>query len=192
MEDETFFVSWKDFEANSPELIRNLWNDEDFSDVTLASGDGKQFRAHRFILSSATTKLKSILRNPEKCEKLFLYLPDIQSGHLSNLLEFIYQGKCQVKQADLEEFMSCGRTLGVKNLTGTLKSIDTDSKPENHPHISQNPYIGVSEEGKRDFASTESTDTFQPMKESGTSSISSNIERRHCSLCAFSLLMLMA
>ena len=102
--------------------------------------------------------MKSILRNPEKREKLFLYLPDIQSSHLSNLLEFIYQGKCQVKQADFEELMSCGRTLGVKNLTGTLKSIDTDSKPENHPYTSQNPYIGVSEEGKRGFASTESTD----------------------------------
>ena len=62
MADETLFVSWKDFETNSPELIRNLWNDEDFSDVTLAAGDGKQFRAHRVILSSATTKLKSILR----------------------------------------------------------------------------------------------------------------------------------
>ena len=148
MADETLFVSWKDFEANSSELIRNLWNDEDFSDVTLAAGDGKQFRAHRVILSSATTKLKGILRNPEKCEKLFLYLPDIQSSHLSNLIEIIYQGKCQVKQADLEEFMSSGRTLGVKNLTGTLKGIDTDSKPEIHPYTSENLYIEFRKRGK--------------------------------------------
>ena len=82
----------------------------------------------------------------------------------SNLLEFLYQGKCQVKQADFEELISCGRTLGVKNLTGTLKSINTDSKPENHTYTSQNPYIGVSEERKKGFASTESIDTFQPMK----------------------------
>ena len=75
-------------------------------------------------------------------------MPDIQSGHLSNLLEFIYQGKCQVKQADFEESMSCGRTLGVKNLNGTLKSIDTDSKPEIHPYTSENLYIEFRKRGK--------------------------------------------
>ena len=128
MTDENLLVSWQDFETSCPNIIRNLWDDHDFSDVTLATGDGQQFRAHRVILSSATTKLRSILRNPEKCENLFLYLPDVQSTQLRNLLEFIYQGRCQVEQADFEEFLSCGRSLGIKNLTERSRRRNIESR----------------------------------------------------------------
>ena len=93
MTDENLLVSWQDFETSSPDVIRNLWNDEDFSDVTLATGDGRLFRAHRVILSSATTKLRSILRNPGKCENLFLYLPDVQSTiHIVQSVHWGFRG----------------------------------------------------------------------------------------------------
>ena len=155
MTDENLLVSWQDFETSSPDIIRNLWKDEDFSDVTLATGDGRLFRAHRVILSSATTKLRSILCNPGKCENLFLYLPDVQSSHLSKLLEFIYQGRCEVKQADFEEFMSCGRYLGIKNLE------NTDTEKQNQHLTSYYQRIGVSGEDKNGVIATELTETHQ-------------------------------
>ena len=166
MTDENLLVSWQDFETSCPDIIRNLWDDQDFSDVTLATGDGQQFRAHRVILSSATTKLRSILRNPEKCENLFLYLPDVQSTHLRNLLEFIYQGRCQVEQADFEEFLSCGRSLGIENLTQSLECTNAEGKLEKQYLASSNQRVGVLEEEKSGEMVTELTETPQPKPKS--------------------------
>ena len=160
MTDENLLVSWQDFETSSSDIIRNLWNDEDFSDVTLATGDGRLFRAHRVILSSSTTRLRSILRNPGKCENLFLYLPDVQPRHLSKLLEFIYQGRCEVKQSDFEEFLSCGRYLGIQNLE------NTDTEKQNQHLTSYNQCIGVSGEDKNGVSATEWSESYQPKPKS--------------------------
>ena len=206
MTDENLLVSWQDFETSCPDILRNLWDDQDFTDVTLATGDGQQFRAHRVILSSATTKLRSILRNPEKCENLFLYLPDVQSTHLRNLLEFIYQGRCQVEQADFEEFLSCSRSLGIENLTESLESTNAEGKLEKQYLTSSNQRVGVLEEEKRGDIVTE---TPQPkpkseecpvcekmfsaknlmnkhLKRCNIHNRSKDIKKRHCSLCGLS------
>ena len=73
-------------------IIRNLWKDENFSDVTLATDDGQIVRAHRVVLCSASSKLKMLLM-VHKQDNPILYLPGFDSGHLVNLVQFIYQGK---------------------------------------------------------------------------------------------------
>ena len=35
-------VSWNQFEANAPRTLQNLFNDQDFADVTLATEDNHQ------------------------------------------------------------------------------------------------------------------------------------------------------
>ena len=115
-DDNLVIISWQDFESSSPEIIRNLWKDEDFSDVTLATDDGQIVRAHRVVLCSASSKLKKLLI-AHKHDNPIVYLPDIDSGHLVNLVKFIYQGKCQIREEILEEFLNCGKSLGLENLT---------------------------------------------------------------------------
>ena len=127
MDNDNLIISWRDFESNSPDLIRNLWKDGDFSDVTLATDDGKVVRAHRVILCSASSKLKMLLRSHEH-DNPIVYLPGIDSGHLVNLVEFIYQGKCQVKEELLGEFLNCGKSLGVENLTEYFQNQGNEAK----------------------------------------------------------------
>ena len=116
MDADDLVISWQDFESTSPDIIRNLWKDEDFSDVTLATDDGQVVRAHRVVLCSASSKLKKLLI-AHKHDNPIVYLPDIDSGHLVNLVKFIYQGKCQIREEILEEFLNCGKSLGLANLT---------------------------------------------------------------------------
>ena len=116
MDADDLVISWQDFESTSPDIIRNLWKDEDFSDVTLATDDGQVVRAHRVVLCSASSKLKKLLI-AHKHDNPIVYLPDINSGHLVNLVKFIYQGKCQIREEILEEFLNCGKSLGLENLT---------------------------------------------------------------------------
>ena len=142
MDDGNLVISWQDFESRSPELIRNLWKDEDFSDVTLATDDGQIVRAHRVVLCSASSKLKGLL-SVHKNHNPIVYLPDIDSGHLVNLVEFIYQGKCQVRAELLEEFLNCGKSLGVANMIEFFQNQENDVK---HEALTQNRTTNPSRE----------------------------------------------
>ena len=82
-------VSSNDFESNSSDTFRQLWNGKDFTDVTLATVDNQQIRAHKVILSSCSPFFKNILlRNPHQ-DPLF-YLKDIRHKELEMILQFIY------------------------------------------------------------------------------------------------------
>ena len=189
MSGENLVVSWQDFESSAPEIIRNLWKDDDFSDVTLASDDGKIFRAHRVILSSASSKLRNILLNHDKSENIFIYLPDINSRHLDHLLEFVYQGKCQVEQDLLEEFIICCKSLGFENLVEAFQSVDTKGNKGEQHDTSTNLSSEVAEKNKKDESGGETPEselTEQPNKRV------KHIKRKHektvvCTVCGLKL-----
>ena len=55
-----FSLSWKDYQTNATQTVHDLWNDQDFSDVTLACED-KQIKAHKLIVSSSSPIIRNIL-----------------------------------------------------------------------------------------------------------------------------------
>ena len=55
-----FDLSYKHFQTNAANAFQELWNDQYFSDVTLATGDDKLITAHKMILSSSSTFFKNI------------------------------------------------------------------------------------------------------------------------------------
>ena len=60
MTDNTLELHWDHFETNAPNTFRKLWNDQDFADVTLATVDDQQIRAHKVILSSCSEFFRNI------------------------------------------------------------------------------------------------------------------------------------
>ena len=59
---ETFNLSFKDFNENSSNTIRNLFQNEHFSDVTLLSEDGRELKLHKVILASSSKTFSKILQ----------------------------------------------------------------------------------------------------------------------------------
>ena len=115
MTDNTFDLRWDHFETNAPNTFRKLWNDQDFADVTLATVDCQQIRAHKVILSSCSEFFRNIfLKNPH--QNPLLYLKDIRYKELAMVIEFIYIGQCEVRQSELEDFLSTGNDLKVGGL----------------------------------------------------------------------------
>ena len=51
MDSDKFCLRWNDFETNISTAFRELRNDQDFFDVTLACDDD-QIQAHKIILSA--------------------------------------------------------------------------------------------------------------------------------------------
>ena len=48
------FLTSNNFDSRAPNTFRQLWNYNNFTDVTLATVDNQQIRAHKVILSSGS------------------------------------------------------------------------------------------------------------------------------------------
>ena len=110
-------IDWRHNQFNrlAPYAFRNMINDEHFTDVTLATGDGKQIKAHKVILGSSSIFFKNILiQNPHPSP--LVYLKDIKYAQLMLIMDFIYLGQCQVPTHDLNDLIAVGVELQVVGL----------------------------------------------------------------------------
>ena len=110
--------SSKNYKVKGLDAFKQLWNDRELADVTLATCDDNQIKLHKVILSSFSRFFKNILlKNPHP--NPLLDLKDIRMKDLEPVLKFIYFGQCQVYQADFEGFIETARLLDVASLDDT-------------------------------------------------------------------------
>jgi len=112
---EKFCLRWNDFESNISGAFRELREDKDFFDVTLACDD-EQLQAHKLILSACSPFFRSILRR-NKHEHPLLYLKGVKYVDLVSVLNFMYHGEVNVAQEELNSFLAVAEDLKVKGLT---------------------------------------------------------------------------
>ena len=139
MSDNTMELRWDHFETNAPNTFKKLWNDQDFADVTLATADNQQIRAHKVILSSCSEFFRNIfLNNPH--QNPLLYLKGIRYKELAMIIKFIYLGQCDVGQYELEDFLTTGNDLEVGGLIEDINLKDiTEPVVENGTYNTQEP-----------------------------------------------------
>jgi len=112
---EKFCLRWNDFESNISGSLRELREEKDFFDVTLACEDN-QLQAHKVIVSACSPLFRDILRrNPH--QHPLVYLKGVKNKELHAVLNFMYQGEVNVAQDDLNTFLSVAEELQVKGLT---------------------------------------------------------------------------
>jgi len=112
---EKFCLRWNDFETNISGAFRELREDKDFFDVTLACDDD-QIQAHKVILSACSPFFRTILKR-NRHEHPLLYLKGVKYADLMAVLNFMYQGEVNVAQDDLNSFLAIAEDLKVKGLT---------------------------------------------------------------------------
>jgi len=125
---EKFCLSWNDYESNLSVAFRDLREEKEFFDVTLACED-EQIQGHKVILSSCSLFFGNILKKNQHSHPL-LYLKGVKFCHLKSILDFMYQGKVNVEQVMLDSFLATAQELKVKGLThsGTQQPL-VDEKP---------------------------------------------------------------
>ena len=115
MGNEKFCLRWNDFESNISVAFRELREDKDFFDVTLACED-EQIQAHKVILSACSPFFRSVLRKNPHAHPL-LYLKGVKFSDLQSVLNFMYHGEVNVAQEELNSFLLVAEELRVKGLT---------------------------------------------------------------------------
>ncbi len=119
---ENFCLRWNDFESSVSGSFKELREQSDFLDVTLAAGDGQgcTLRAHRVVLSACSPLMRRLLRELSSAaasSSPLLYLRGVRHRDLERILDFMYQGEVYVAQAELKEFLTVAEELQVKGLT---------------------------------------------------------------------------
>jgi BTB/POZ domain len=136
---EKFCLRWNDFESNISSAFKELREDKDFFDVTLACEDSDQLQAHKVILSACSPFFRTLLRRVRHDHPL-LYLKGVKYLDLVAVLNFMYHGEVNVAQEELNSFLAVAEDLKVKGLTqGGGGSGSADSKRGRSPPAAPPP-----------------------------------------------------
>lgn len=125
MSSEKFCLKWNDFERNISSAFRDIREEKEFFDMTLACED-EQLPAHKVILSACSPFFRTVLRrNPH--QHPLLYLKGVSFRDLQAVLNFMYHGEVNVAQDDLNSFLQVAEDLKVKGLTQQNHSSSNNS-----------------------------------------------------------------
>jgi len=125
---EKFCLRWNDFESNISVAFRELREEKDFFDVTLACDDS-QIQAHKVILSACSPFFRGVLKkNPH--QHPLLYLKGVKYKELLSVLNFMYMGEVNVAQEELNSFLAVAEDLRVKGLTQNNADAGDKSKAD--------------------------------------------------------------
>ena len=110
--------------------MKELFMNEDFSDVTLVTEDKKHIKANLNILSACSPVFKDILRK-EKNSNQIMYLRGVQYSEMESIMKFIYLGEATFYEHRMNEFLAVAKSLEIKELC----NVGTESydEPDNEP-----------------------------------------------------------
>jgi hypothetical protein len=132
MDSEKFCLRWNDFESNISNAFKELRDDKDFFDVTLACDD-EQIQAHKVILGACSPFFRNILRRNPHPHPL-LYMKGVKFTDLQAVLNFMYHGEVNVAQEELNSFLAVAEDLRVKGLTQNQPSSHQSSSKQSTTH----------------------------------------------------------
>lgn len=191
MTEQEYNIGWNTFKDHLQDSAKALFKSQRFTDVTLVSDDMIPIKAHKFILSSASSVMKRLLMMNQDAKPM-LYLKGIQSIDLQAILEFIYLGEASILSERLEDFMRSAEDLDIEEL-----------KPK-HPHTPDNQKISdnhitidieeesptsteriIKQERKTDIFEDEMTSSKKSLKEcskdsKGTLDLKSSLKCTEC------------
>jgi len=124
MNQEKFNLTWHTYTDHLRQMLHDMMNSHEMTDVTLVSEDKKQFKAHKVVLSAASSIFKSII-SENTLSNPIIYLRGIQSHEIESILEFIYLGQATFFQDRMNEFLDVAKSLEIKEIS---KDVET---PEN-------------------------------------------------------------
>ena len=126
---EKYCLRWNDFENNLSSAFKDIKDDNDFLDVTLACGGNKQIQAHKVILAACSPFFRSVLKNNPHQHPL-LYLKGVKYEEMLSVLDFMYHGEVNIAQNDLASFLCVAKELEVKGLTEGVHEETTEEGKE--------------------------------------------------------------
>ncbi|CAG0916875.1 unnamed protein product [Notodromas monacha] len=115
---ELYSLKWKNHQVNLVDVFEELWEKEAFIDVTLSCPGGRNFPAHRMVLSACSPYFHSLFLDPalRVSQQPVVFLRDVKGDELEALLRFMYRGHIDVMHEDLGPLLQLAHVLQIKGL----------------------------------------------------------------------------
>ena len=130
---EKLCLQWNDFQENITSTFKELREDTELTDVTLACEDGQQIEAHKVVLASSSPFFMDLLKKNKHPHPL-IYLRGLTSTDLGAIMDFLYYGEANVFQEDLDTFLALAEEFRLKGVTG-----GADAKKKETPQSGKMP-----------------------------------------------------
>ena len=152
---EKLCLQWNDFKENITSSFRELREDKEFTDVTLACEDGSQIEAHKVVLAASSPFLMELLKRNRHPHPL-LYMRGLRSENLLSMVDFLYLGEANVCQENLDSFLALAEELKLKGLSG-----NTEREKEPNVETVQNKGPKLKQENSQKFQAPRSDTNFK-------------------------------
>ena len=86
--------------------------------------DYQPLQAHKVVLSSCSEYFKNVLLNSRKYPNPVLCVEGLSKAELNNVLDYVYNGEVQIKQDDLERFLTIAERFKLEGLNGQQTKMD--------------------------------------------------------------------
>jgi len=114
------------------ELAQNLKNshrDKSYTDVTLVTDDKIPIKAHKFVLSSFSLVIRTLLLDNSHTHPM-IFLRGVSHRNLKSILQFMYYGRVEIQKGIENELLDVAEDLQIKALFEVLKNIEINDKLE--------------------------------------------------------------
>jgi len=128
---EEYTVSSKKFHEIVQEYSEQ---DQNFHDVTLASDDNHQIKAHKLVLSAGSLYLRHLLENANHPES-FIHLGGVSKYELLAVVEFLYSGKTKIDVEKWDDFKNAATLLNLVGFSDEVKCKDELDHSQNPKEI---------------------------------------------------------
>ena len=112
---EQFTLHWNDYQRHLATAFEDLLTSREFVDVTLGC-EGKKLSAHKMLLSSCSPFFRELLHG-NTCQHPIIVLSDIKYKDLESIIQFVYNGKVNILQDELNSFLRAAEILKIQGLT---------------------------------------------------------------------------
>ena len=111
---ENLVLQNSDFVQNHVQFYRELMEDQEMTDITLAAEDSA-IEAHKFILSATSPFFRGIIRS-SRHQSPYVYLKGVKMEDLQALVTFMYTGETKVRASDIKRFLTTAHELKIAGL----------------------------------------------------------------------------
>ena len=104
--------------------LNMLRRQDHLCDVTLATKDGKEFKAHKNVLSAASPLFFKLLQSDMKENREgIVRFEEISGAVMEDVLEFIYTGSVEVTQENCKDLIAAANYLLIPGLKTVSKQV---------------------------------------------------------------------
>jgi len=141
MAQEQYDLYWHTYSDHLKDMMQNLMQSNQSTDVTLVCEDKTRFKAHKFVLYACSPVFQSIINDMPQNDGSVIYLRGGLAPEMKSILQFMYLGQATFYHDRMNEFLNVAKSLEIKEISKDVEpesEEDSSQDQENPEYVQSN------------------------------------------------------